>query len=185
MNPTQELVKEHSAISSMLGVLQTACDRMERGEDVPLADLARIVEFLGGFADGCHHRKEELCLFPGMERAGVPREGGPIAVMLSEHELGRKHIREMKDALAALTTDNAEAGRTFVGHARAYTYLLHSHIQKENNVLFPMAETRMTAEAKKELAEAFQRVEIEDVGAGRHEHFHVLLDDLRRKYPSS
>jgi hemerythrin-like domain-containing protein len=41
-----------------------------------------FLEFFRGFADKCHHCKEEDRLFPCMEARGIPREGGPIGVML-------------------------------------------------------------------------------------------------------
>ncbi|MGD0266766.1 MAG: hemerythrin domain-containing protein, partial [Candidatus Methylomirabilota bacterium] len=37
----------------------------------------------------CHHGKEENLLFKTMVDRGFPRQGGPIAVMLHEHETGR------------------------------------------------------------------------------------------------
>jgi hemerythrin-like domain-containing protein len=38
-----------------------------------------MMEFLSVFADTCHHGKEEDFLFPGLEAAGIPNEGGPSA----------------------------------------------------------------------------------------------------------
>lgn len=182
-SPTQELVKEHSAISSMLLVLQTVCNRIEAQADVPASDLSLLVDFFSGFADGCHHQKEELHLFPGLERAGVPRQNGPVGVMLSEHELGRKYIRGMKTAITALTSGDPMAGRTFVSDARAYIGLLSAHILKENNVLFPMAERCLSDETKREIAEGLRQVELQEVGEGRHEHYHSVMDELRMRYP--
>ncbi len=182
-SPTQELVKEHSAISAMLLVLQTVCNRIEANADVPASDLSLIVDFFSGFADGCHHKKEELQLFPGLERAGVPRQNGPIGVMLAEHELGRKYIRGMKAAITALSSGDIGAGRAFVSDARAYIGLLGAHILKENNVLFPMAERSLSEEAKREIAEGFRQVELQEVGEGRHEHYHTVMDELRTRYP--
>lgn len=184
-SPTQELVKEHTAITSMLKVLLTVCTRMEAKTDVPTPDLSLIVDFFSGFADGCHHKKEELYLFPGMESAGVPREGGPIGVMLYEHELGRKYIRGMKAAIAARTSGGPNADPAFITDARAYANLLNLHILKENGVLFPMAETRLSDEAKQEITLGFERVEREEVGDGKHEHYHAVMDDLRARYPSA
>jgi hemerythrin-like domain-containing protein len=182
--PTQELVKEHTAITSMLKVLLTVCQRMESKTDVPTPDLSLIVDFFSGFADGCHHKKEELYLFPGMESAGVSREGGPIGVMLYEHELGRKYIRGMKSAIAARISGDPNAEASFVSDARAYANLLNLHILKENGVLFPMAEARLSDETMESIARGFERVEREEVGDGKHEHYHAVMDELRGRYPS-
>lgn len=66
-------------------------------------ELEGIMEFLMVFVDKCHHGKEEDFLFPALEAAGVARDGGPIGVMLHEHERGRRHIADMKNALGDFT----------------------------------------------------------------------------------
>lgn len=182
MRPIQELVQEHNAIERMLGVLESACSRLERVETVETEDLGNIVEFFKLFADGCHHTKEEELLFPAMERMGVGRDRGPIGVMLSEHELGRKHIREMSNAIREMTHGDPEARLRFARNGLAYIGLLSAHIQKENHILFPMADRVLSEETQQQLARDFQRIETERVGDGKHLEFHQLLDRLESRY---
>ena len=73
----------------MLKILDKVCARLESKEKVDPEHLEPIVEFFRVFADKCHHGKEEDLLFPEMEKAGVPKEMGPIGVMLAEHQQGR------------------------------------------------------------------------------------------------
>ncbi len=63
-----------------------------------------------------------------------------------------------------------------------YVELLGGHIVKENTVLFPMADARLDLKADSGLFEAFQRLERERIGPGKHEAFHALLDELRGAY---
>jgi len=101
MKATEELRKEHSAIEVMLGILEEISARLESGAKVDPDHLERILEFIRIFADKCHHGKEEDFLFPAMEKAGIPREGGgPIGCMLSEHDMGRERVKGMTEALA-------------------------------------------------------------------------------------
>lgn len=72
MRPTEELVTEHNAIKRMLDILERVSRRLEIGETVDAEHLERIVDFIRGFADRCHHGKEEDLLFPEMEEAGIP-----------------------------------------------------------------------------------------------------------------
>jgi len=46
-----------------------------------------LVDYLH-YVDRCHNHKEELHLFPKLEAKGMPRHGGPLGVMLQEHERG-------------------------------------------------------------------------------------------------
>jgi hemerythrin-like domain-containing protein len=57
--------------------------------------------------------------------------------------------------------------------------LLRSHIAKENQVLFPMADRALSAEDQRELAHAFERFEAQETGAGVHERMVELLQELR------
>ena len=147
-------------------------------KDVDLTHVDRILEFLKGFVDTCHHAKEEECLFPALEEAGLPRDAGPVRVMLMEHEEARSRIRGMAEALAAIRRGDGSAARGFTENARAYGELLRSHIRKEDDVLFPMAEERLSEETWKELADRFDQVEEERVGPGRHEAFHAMMGEL-------
>ena len=141
-----------------------------------------ILEFLKVFVDKCHHAKEEDFLFPAMVKAGVPREGGPVGMMLLEHEAGRGFIRGMAQAAEGLAKGDRGAANRFAANARSYTDLLLQHIDKEDNVLYPIAERRLPPDADGALSAAFERVEEERVGHGRHEEFHRMMDRLRSVY---
>ncbi len=177
MNPIEELKTEHRAVEEALRILEGICRRSEAERRIAAPDAERVLEFLAVFVDTCHHGKEEELLFPALEREGVPRDGGPIGVMLAEHDAGRAHIAGMRRALAQA------APAEFVQHARAYADLLRQHIFKEDNVLFRIAAQRLSPELEAELREGFDRIEAEKVGPGRHEAFHRMLDELGRSYP--
>lgn len=185
MKATDELRQEHTAIEQMLQALEAAAARILRREPVPVADLEAMVEFLSVFADRCHHGKEEEFLFPALEAAGIGREGGPIGVMLYEHTQGRALIARLGQAIGGIKSGSEAASADFAAAARDYAALLRQHIDKENNVLFFMAQARLSDAQDEELMRAFERVERERIGAGKHQEFHALLDRFRRQYLNS
>ena len=63
-----------------------------------------------------------------------------------------------------------------------YTALRIQHIDKENNVLFAMADARLDTAKDNELLEAFEQLEKEHIGPGKHEAFHALLNRLEHEY---
>ncbi len=87
------LMGEHRLIEQALGSLETYA--LEIVADAPPRRdvVGEYAAFFGGFADACHHGKEEDILFQRMVERGLPREVGPLAVMYHEHELGRAHVR--------------------------------------------------------------------------------------------
>jgi hemerythrin-like domain-containing protein len=181
LNPTETLMTEHRAIERMLAVLETAAQRLDAGER-PRPDLFReAVDFVRNFADRCHHGKEEENLFPRMEARGVPRNGGPLGMMLMEHDQGRAYVGAMAGAIDAYEAGDQAAARTIAENAHGYVELLRAHIMKENNVLFPMADRVLSADDQRELTARFDQVETELMGPGVHERYHKLLDDLERE----
>ncbi|MFW9993649.1 MAG: hemerythrin domain-containing protein [Candidatus Odinarchaeota archaeon] len=185
MNPTDVLKEEHAAIQQMLTIMERICSLIDEAKPVDPDDLEQVVDFIQTFADKCHHGKEEDLLFPAAEAAGIPRTGGPVGVMLREHVSGREFVRNMKEAVTACKAGDGEAAKLFSEHTRKYIALLRSHIAKEDNILYPMIDQRLTAGKQQELLEAFDRVEQEVVGAGKHEAYHALLKRLASEYVTS
>jgi len=178
MLATEVLRKEHDAILKMLDALDRTSQQITGGRTVEAARLQGMVEFFQLFADRCHHGKEEDLLFPMLEAKGLPRGGGPIGVMLSEHDRGRGLVQEMAAAASEYEAHPAPAARRWVAAAGTYSALLREHIMKENNVLFRMAEQMLTADEQRALAAEFEQVEIAKMGAGTHERLHERMEAL-------
>ena len=182
MTPTDELKEEHQGILLMLKILDKVCVKLESKEKVDPRHLERIVEFFRVFADKCHHGKEEDLLFPEMEKSGIPKERGPIGVMLMEHDQGRAFVRGMGEAAASYKKGESTAPAEFAKNARDYIALLTQHINKEDNILFPMGDRAISMEKQEELVKSFETLERTKIGAGTHEEFHQLLHHLQEVY---
>jgi hemerythrin-like domain-containing protein len=167
-SPTAALRDEHAVILRALALLERLGEALEAGGPVDRERLAWLRGFFGTFTDRCHHAKEERHLFPALERHGIPKEGGPLGVMLEEHEQGRALIRAMADS------DDREVAAAI----QAYVNLLRGHIYKENEVLLPMAEHVLAGEEKAELARAFETVEEGVADPGAHERIVAELARL-------
>jgi hemerythrin-like domain-containing protein len=182
MNPIEDLVHEHKAIKVMLSIMNKIAENIRNDQTVDTNDIESIVDFLKTFADKCHHGKEENALFPALVETGIPKEGGPIGVMLHEHAVGREYIKEISTKTEQFKSGNSEALQLIANSLLSYINLLHAHIQKEENILFPMGEKILTAQKQDEINEHFERIEEEVVGHGIHEQFHTLLNNLKSKY---
>jgi hemerythrin-like domain-containing protein len=176
-SPTEILKQEHRIIERGLRALGGLCARLGRGEPVPAQALAQLLDFIRSFADRFHHQKEEDCLFPALEARGVPREGGPIGVMLYEHETGRRLTAEMAQAAEEYGNGEPEAGYRLVGSASRYIELLSAHIQKEDNILFMVAENLFDERAQAELRQAFEQAEAAS-GANLRERYERIGKQL-------
>ena len=166
---TKDLRKEHNAILHVLEVLDKMMARDKKTDTVKLQYYHELLYFLKIFADKCHYGKEENYLFKELVSKGVPNQGGPVGVMLHEHDQGREYIAQMNKSLEAkdLTEFNNAAGK--------YRDLLRNHIEKENNVLFVMADNLLDEEKQDELFEKFEEYEESVIGHGVHEELHAMI----------
>jgi hemerythrin-like domain-containing protein len=182
MKPTEILSAEHRVIERVLGCLDKIADQASATGNLEADDARDAIDFLRNFADRCHHGKEEQNLFPAMEAQGFPSSNGPIAVMLHEHDEGRAHILAMDESVVAAAGGEPEALHRFVDHARLYTRLLYQHIQKEDAILFVLADRVLGPDEQQELLDRFQYVETEHMGHGTHEKYLALADRLALRY---
>ena len=178
---SDELMQEHRLIEHVLDALEKATVHLESGHTVRPEFFIEAADFIAGFADGCHHKKEEGVLFDAMVESGVPRSGGPLDMFLDEHVQGRAYTRGMRDAARKLQEGDAGARAALISNARGYVALLRDHIIKEDEMLFPMADEMFSAEQQYRVLRDFERVEREDVGPGAHEEFHALAERLERE----
>lgn len=179
MESTDILKKEHRAIESVLNSLDRAAHALRHGKAVPPQIFADGIDFIRNFADRCHHGKEEDRLFPLLIERGFPSDRGPIHVMLTEHEEGRDYVRKASENFEKWNADgDKEAGMTMAVAIERYIDLLRQHIQKEDHILYPMGEERMSAEDDQLLVKQFDEVEEQEMGPGVHEQYHAMIDRL-------
>jgi regulator of cell morphogenesis and NO signaling len=134
------------------GTLQSALERehreIDRGIEAVSArpgDPARVMRLAEAIqALRRHIYLEEFFLFPPLRAAGMAM---PVMVMLREHgELWRA-----MDTLSALIGDGADSRR--LGDAcDELLQQLDRHNTKEEPVIYPLADTALTAEASTQLA---------------------------------
>jgi hemerythrin-like domain-containing protein len=182
MKPVEMLSAEHRVIEIMLGCMERMAERVESGGGFHPEHARQAVDFIRNFADKCHHGKEEDRLFPAMVSKGVPNESGPIGVMLLEHEQGRSYVAAMAKGLE-LFDAGEEGGRdSFLFAAGQYVELLRAHIAKEDQILFPLANRIMNDADHAILMNQFDLVEREHMGAGTHEKYLKIAEELGKEY---
>jgi hemerythrin-like domain-containing protein len=179
---TDELKQEHRVIERVLDVIDAAVARQGRGLSPEFFPM--VVLFVRNFADKCHHGKEEDNLFPAMERRGIPGHGGPVGVMRVEHDRGRAYVREIDEAGIRLAAGDTSALGTALQNAAGYAALLRQHIDKEDHILYMMADQVLTESDQRSLIDKFGEVEMDRMGAAKRAESMKLVDDLEAEVKS-
>jgi hemerythrin-like domain-containing protein len=181
MQATDILMEEHRVIERVLASLEAAAKRLEEGQAVRVGFFLDTADFVKGFADNCHHKKEEGVLFKALVDRGMPQDGGPVGVMLMEHEQGRGYTRAMRQAAQRLAAGEDAARGELIRNARSYTALLRQHIAKEEGILFSLADEFIPPSEHAKIVEGFEHVEHEDTGEGVHEKYLALATALEQE----
>jgi hemerythrin-like domain-containing protein len=147
--PMKDLVEEHTVIKRVIALIPAVTARLAAGlGEAEKQTLEEIIDFVRHFADRYHHAKEEDLLFKYFDE-----KSDILQAMLSEHEIGRGHIRAIREALDR--RDAAEAGT----HLAAYGALLTEHIRKEDEILYPWMDRELTDAQIGQLFARFREVD--------------------------
>jgi len=175
---TDILKHEHQIILMVLDAARKEAQHLQQSGLIEEKTIQEYLDFFRNFADRCHHVKEEDLFFVKMEQRGIPNQGGPVAVMLAEHDQGRKHLKAISEALPEAVEGKVQAVDAISNHLLGYVELLKSHIYKEDHILYPMADRIFNAQDQDQLIKDFDRVEAEEMGSGVHEKYHQLAHEL-------
>lgn len=155
--PTEILSNYHKLVLTKLNVMeQSINDIKSPGAKKILADLKEFFE-----KDvKLHFVKEEEALFPEIEKF-IPRDAGPVGVMLMEHEDLYKYEGNFSKGVAMWLKDdnNLEAIKLIKENGRNYINLLREHIYKEDNMLFMMADMHLEDSQINEIMRKFEELD--------------------------
>jgi hemerythrin-like domain-containing protein len=101
-----------------------------------------------------------------------------VGVMLMDHDRARALIHEMTQAAGAYKADEETAGKQWARAASHYSALMKEHFDKEEEVIFRMADEVFSPEEQDAMATSFERLEKEKIGPGKHEELGAMMKEL-------
>lgn len=170
------LMDEHRFIERVLNSFDALVARGPKAGAEARQALASYADFFRNFVDRCHHAKEEDRLFVEMGEAGFPKEHGPIAVMLADHDDGRAEV----NAVAGLGAGKGPLSDEEWERLRSgnFSHLLREHIMKEDRILYPMALQAVPPEVMNALSSEFETLAQKLVGEEEYRRLRQLGEQL-------
>ncbi|MBK9245241.1 MAG: DUF438 domain-containing protein [Burkholderiales bacterium] len=167
------LKRDHEVTEQVFAAIEA---KLAAAEGPAPALVGLLVDYMH-YVDHCHNQKEELHLFPRLEAKGMPRHGGPLGVMLQEHE----RAREILARLVPLATAYAAGNRGNLAELRSafgeYASLCKDHFWKENDILYPMALRMLGDTEAAEVVAGIEAVEA-SLGAGTRERYYRIAAEI-------
>ena len=163
-NVTQVMSDEHQLILRMITLVEKNTALMEKGRFSDWTFFLDAVDFIRNYADRFHHAKEEDVLFIELIRNGMPEKNSPIEAMHMEHDQGRAYVRGIE--AAAQRALKGEAGQVpiIAENAKGYAELLRGHIDKEDTILYPLAERVLPEAVRSGMLNAYEQAEAKTPG---------------------
>ena len=177
MSATESLRRDHALIEKMINALKTISLLLKNGKIIPDSILNQAIDFAINFTNTCHHGKEEESLFPTLENKGMPREGGPIARMLYEHEITKELANSIVNSTKIYITSRKHT--ELVKNIDEYVQHVSLHLTKENQRLFVMADM-LLSEQETLVNDNLTRLEkekLDKIGNSR-EYYEKLIDNI-------
>jgi len=156
---TQVMKDEHQLILRMISLVEKNIQQMEAGKFRNWQFFLDAVEFIRNYADRFHHAKEEDVLFVELVKNGMPEKQSPIEAMHMEHEQGRAFVRGLEEAAQKALRGVPGQVPVIAENAKGYAELLRSHIDKEDNILYPLAERVLPEDVRPEMLDAYRQAE--------------------------
>ncbi len=181
MKAIEILKEEHRVIESFLAVLRKATQLLDKGQIRP-GFFIEAAEFIEGFVDDCHNKKEEDILFATIrEERDIAHQNELIDMLLLEHEKGRAYICEMREAAQKMEAGEVSARDVVWSDAWAYIGLKVNHVLAEDYGLFSLAETIILfTEQEEKLNEDFERA-MTGVPFSYEMKYLILLNELKKE----
>lgn len=158
-NVTQVMVDEHKLILRMIALVERNTQLLEQGKFRNWQFYLDAVDFIRNYADRFHHAKEEDVLFVELIRNGMPEKQSPIEAMHMEHDQGRAHVRAIEEAAQKALDGERGQAAVIAENAKGYAALLRGHIEKEDDILYPLAERILPQEVRDRMLDAYARAE--------------------------
>ncbi len=138
-DPIEILMQEHKDVLEIVDNIGRLQQELKDTPDETAPKLKELLAKLDKEFDIHSLSKEEKALFPAMETF-MPRDEGPIGVMIQEHVELVRRIQDYKESL-----DTGDYNKSL--EAGAYLIsVLPDHIYKEDNILYNMARMHLSSD---------------------------------------
>ena len=156
--PTKVLMDEHQHVLKELSVMEGLLGNLEQKDKIS-TELKGLAHFFKN-EFWLHFDKEESAYFPALGNY-IPRNAGPLQVMFIEHEDLRNTNEVFQHALADYFEDKdmSITRETIHKAGMGFIHSLRSHIDKENGMMFTLANAHLTKEQEDDIMRVFTQID--------------------------
>ena len=149
---------EHQHVLKKLSVMEGLLGNLEQKDKIS-TELKGLAHFFKN-EFWLHFDKEDSALFPELGNY-IPRNAGPLQMMFIEHEDLRNTNEVFQHALADYSEDKdmSITRETIRKAGMGFIRSLRSHIDKENGMMFTLANAHLTKEQEDDIMRVFAQID--------------------------
>lgn len=174
---------EHRALAAVLRGLQFLVQQIRNRQAKPDFKLMKsILDYIEAFPDKLHHPKEDEYLYRIL-RERTDEVAATLDLIEQEHQQESAWLTALRKALTAYERD-ATGIDAFSEEVERYVASHFSHMNKEEDVVMPVAERVLTPEDWTTIDAAFSSNDDPIVGAGTQREFRELFRRIVNLMPA-
>jgi hemerythrin-like domain-containing protein len=131
IGPIEDLMREHGVLRRVLLIYEEGLRRIAAHQDIPGNPFLTGAQLIRRFIEDYHEKNEEKFIFPKLQKIGG-EAGRDIAILLEQHQAGRKLTSEIIRVAATNAKDNR-----LVDNATQFIRMYRPHAAREDTIVFP------------------------------------------------
>ncbi len=138
MNVLEQLKTDHENVATLLDILEDQVSHICSGENADLGLMRDIMHYMTTYPDGFHHPMEDIVLEKLIDRDSSFRD--TALSLVKEHNALANKSSAFLEMLIKLIDGEVVLRKDIVARGNDYIQFLRSHMRREEERFFPLAE---------------------------------------------
>ena len=183
MTPTENLINEHKKINELLDIMSKIALKIKSKDVFYPNDVEEVVKYLINIIENSHHGKEDDVFYPELISSGIPKETAPLSIINYEHLISVNYLKDISSCVENCKIGNDFSGELLADSLTNYVIAIKNHIQREEEIVFPIANEVFSIEKQNDILQRFEIIEQKYISNSFNDQFDKLLNKFKNKYP--
>lgn len=173
--PSERLRAEHQTILMVVAAAKKEIASIRDSDNVNTKQVGRMLDFFSNYIEKSHYAKEERFYFPAAVYHNMDQVAEIVRQLRLEHDYSRSILEELTYAFEddQYTTD-------FISERlEKYAEVIERIIAREDQVLFPKANTRIAGSEERALLKGFEKVEETELGSRSDQKYRKMAEEMK------
>ncbi|MDX1527875.1 MAG: hemerythrin domain-containing protein [Gammaproteobacteria bacterium] len=154
MKIVEQLRTDHENVATLLDILDDQVEMVRKAQSADYDLMRDIMYYMTTYPDGFHHPMEDAVIEKLVDRDPGNRDMA-LRVVKEHNDLARKS-QSFLDMLLMVVDGEIVLRKDIVARGVDYIQFLRSHMQREEQRLFPLAESVLSEKDWKEISETIE-----------------------------